>query len=132
MTDMTRGLIAGDARMILGSVLAHHIPFAIERYAASKSGLLAQTFRIQYRTIYKLSSGRKLLDRIYRERELDRFKRKILTVPNALTISRLTIAPLFPWLLASQRPAHAFGLLLYCGITDLVSGRNLVKRLSLA
>ena len=102
----------------------HLLPFAIERYACRKSSLIDLLgLGNQYRTLYKFSGsgGRRLLDRFRKERELDLFKKKIITIPNVLTLRRLAAAPLFPYFITNNRPSYAFGLLLYCGITDMVS-----------
>jgi hypothetical protein len=102
------------------NLLCSSLPLSIERCAAGKSSLLGLCVRGQFRNLYKISEGRKLLDRLRKERELDLFRRKIITIPNVLTLSRLAAAPLFPWLISSEQPVYAFGLLMYCGITDMV------------
>lgn len=93
-----------------------------ERHAFfRKSSLLGVCIHNQVRKLSKFSDKkREFLDRLRKERELDIFRRKIITVPNILTLSRLASAPLFPWLISNQKPAYAFSLLVYCGITDMV------------
>lgn len=97
-----------------------------------KSGILASLcVRSQFRSIYKFSDGgKKLLDRLRRQRELDRFKKKIITIPNVLTLSRLACAPLFPWLITHEQPVYAFGLLISYGITDMVRFFSLNESIS--
>lgn len=50
-------------------------------------------------------------------------ERRVLTIPNAISVIRLLCAPLFLWLLfdADERAA-AFGLLAVLGVTDWVDG----------
>lgn len=96
------------------------LPFSIEKLAFKNSGILNLTIRRQFKTIYKFSAGKKLLERVRREREIDKFKRSLVTLPNALTLSRLALSPLFPVFLASGNSDFAFGLLAYCGISDIV------------
>lgn len=80
--------------------------------------------RVHIRSIYKFTAnghGKKFLERLRRQRELEIFRKKIFTIPNVLTASRLASAPLFPYFLSNERPIYAFGLLFYCGVTDMVS-----------
>ncbi len=70
--------------------------------------------------MYRLSSAKKILEKLKQDRELEIYKSRIITVPNILTISRLAISPLFPWLIMNGHTKCAFGLLAYCGTSDIV------------
>lgn len=61
-----------------------------------------------------------MLEKFKRERELKIYKGRILTVPNLLTISRISVSPLFPFLIINGHLKSAFALLAYCGATDIV------------
>lgn len=74
----------------------------------------------QFKTIPKFNTARKMLEKFKRERELKIYKGRILTVPNILTISRITVSPLFPFLISNGHLISAFALLAYCGATDIV------------
>lgn len=73
-----------------------------------------------YKAFYRLNYAKKMLLKFKRDKEFEKYKGRILTVPNLLTFSRLTVAPLFPWFLLHHQNNLAFGLLVYCGATDIV------------
>lgn len=108
-------------RMLLSSVIIGSLPFSIERFLHKQSGLINISIRRQFKTIYKFNTGKKLLEKIKRDRDFEIYKRRILTVPNFLTLSRLAISPFFPLLINSGHSNCAFGLLVYCGASDMVN-----------
>ena len=111
-----------------GGVLAGSVQFSMERFLSKRSCLVKQcSFIRQFKAIYKFNSPKKFLERLKRERELELYKSRIITIPNILTISRLTLSPLFPWLIMSGHTKCAFGLLAYCGASDIVIFNYLVR-----
>lgn len=106
--------------LVNGGLLPGSITSSIEAFAIKRSFLFNHTFKRQFKNIYRLSSAKKLLEKLKRDRELEIYKSRIFTVPNILTISRITVSPLFPWLIMNGHTKWAFGLLAYCGTSDVV------------
>lgn len=106
--------------MISNSLLLDRIPFALGIFVSSRSCLTNYTIKRQFKSAYKFDTAKKLLEKFKRKRELELYKSRIVTVPNVLTISRLTLSPLFPSLLMNGHTNLALGLLAYCGVSDIV------------
>ena len=77
----------------------------------------------QFKTLPKFNTAQKMYEKFKREREMKIYKGRILTVPNILTISRITVSPFFPWLIANGHLKSSFALLVYCGATDIVQSK---------
>lgn len=95
-------------------------PFSVGKFLCKRSCLIDHCLKRQFKTLYKFNTAKKLIERFKKDRELQLYKSRIITVPNILTISRLTISPLFPWLIMNGHTNYAFGLLAYCGTSDIV------------
>ena len=98
----------------------HMIPMTVEGFLLKKSYVFVFSSLRQFKTIPKFNTAKSMLQKFKRERELEIYKGRILTVPNILTISRITVSPLFPWLIINGHLKSAFALLAYCGATDIV------------
>lgn len=96
------------------------MPIAVERFLCKRTFFMSHDVTRQFKTIPKFNTARKLLEKFNRERELKIYKGRILTIPNILTISRITVSPLFPFLIINGHLKSAFALLAYCGATDFV------------
>lgn len=107
--------------MIINSILLEKIPFSLGNLISKRSCLINYNIYRQFKSVYKFDTAKKLLEKFKRERELELYKSRIITVPNVLTISRLTLSPLFPWLIMNGHPNYALGLLAYCGVSDIVT-----------
>jgi len=95
-------------------------PFSVGKFLCKRSCLIDHCLKRQFKTLYKFNTAKKLIDKFKKDRELELYKSRILTVPNILTISRLAISPLFPWLIMNGHTNYAFGLIVYCGTSDIV------------
>ena len=73
-----------------------------------------------FKLIRKSDTVRSLMEKLRKDRELKLYKSRVLTVPNILTLSRLTLSPLFPLFVFNGQFKFAFGLLAYCAATDMV------------
>lgn len=104
---------------VIGS-FGGHFSFSIERFVCKRSCLINHCLTRQFKTLYKLNNAKRMIEKFRNERELELYKSRILTVPNFLTVSRLTISPFFPWLLMNGHTEYAFGLLAYCASSDVV------------
>lgn len=106
---------------VIGS-LTGPFPFCLGKFICKRSCLMDRCIKRQFETLYKFNNARrKLIDKFKKDREMELYKSRIITIPNILTISRLTISPMFPWLLMNGYTNYAFGLLAYCGTSDIVN-----------
>ena len=96
------------------------LPIAFEKFLIKRSFLINYNAMRQFKAIPKFHTAKKMLEKFKRERELEIYKGRILTVPNILTISRITVSPFFPWLIINGHLKSAFALLAYCGASDIV------------
>ena len=97
-------------------------PVSVEIHNTLLKRSILTTFPLcnESRVFYRFKAAKKMLLAFKRNRELEIYKGRIFTVPNILTVSRLVVAPVFPWLLFNGHNKCAFGLLAYCGLTDIV------------
>lgn len=106
--------------MLFNCSIVSMMPITFEKFICKRPFLLNQNFIRHLKTIPKFHAAKKMLEKFKRDREMKIYKERILTVPNILTISRITVSPLFPWLVINGHMKSAFALLAYCGATDIV------------
>lgn len=109
-----------QAFMIINSILFERIQFCVGNFITARSCVITHNTLRRFKSVYKFDMAKKLLGKFKRQRELELYKSRIITVPNVLTISRLTLSPLFPLLITNGHSNYALGLLIYCGASDIV------------